>query len=167
MTYLRLVLLVGTVFPFVAVPLSATPTPVPLFTECPQVGQGLGCTFLLVFGPHGHVNLLSDSNVKDVDGQEHVLVGIQNNSGSYINLADHNRPDKLFSGLHLTGGLRDGKSTYFNIKDPSENDDEKNGKDDDKEDDDHKNPTPEPSSMVLLGTGLAALGGILRRKLLS
>ena len=167
MRYTRFALLAGTVLVFVSIPLFATPAPVPLFNECPQVGHATGCSYLLVFGPHGDVNLLSDKNAKDVDGKEDVLVGIENNSGSYIDLADYKGPNNLFSGLHLTGGLWDGKRTYFTMKDSSEADGETG--DDNSEDDDggKPKPTPEPSSMVLLGTGLMGLGGILRRKLLS
>ena len=164
----RLALLVGSVLLFVTVPLSATPAPVPFFNECPQTGHALGCSYLLVFGTHGSVNILFDQNVKDVDGQENVLVGIQNNSGSYINLAGYNGPNKIFSGIHLGGGLGDRKSTYLVIKDSGEHDD---GKDDDNERDEEDGPrkmhTPEPSSMALLGTGIMVLGGILRRRLLA
>jgi len=71
-----LAMLVGAVLLFAALPLSATPAPVPLFNECPQVGQALGCSYLVEFGSKGSVNLLSDSSVKDVDGQGDILVVI-------------------------------------------------------------------------------------------
>jgi len=44
----------------VTVPLSATPTPVPLFNQCSQVGQAPGCSYLLVFGIQSSVKLLFD-----------------------------------------------------------------------------------------------------------
>jgi hypothetical protein len=135
-------------------------TPVPLFKQCPPMGQALGCSYLLVLGPDGGSNLLFDPNIKDVDGQEDILVGIQNSSGSYLSLSDYKGSYKALSGIHLTGGLSDGKSAYYVTKDSSELDDEK--KEDDDED---EHVTPEPGSMLLLGTGLAVLGGILRRKL--
>src|SRR5713226_7932202 len=87
MKHMRLGLWVGITLLFAVVPLSATPTSVPLFNQCPHVGEALGCSYLLVFGPHGATTLLSDPNTKDVDDQEDILVGIQNNSGSYLSLS--------------------------------------------------------------------------------
>jgi hypothetical protein len=147
-----------------------------MFNECPQVGQSLDCSYLVGFGTKGSVNLLSDSSVKEVGSQGDILVGIQNNSGSYLNLNGHTGPNDIFSGIHLTGGLGDGKSTYFEVTDPFGDSNDKNDKGDcDEKDGDSKScedgggakgVTPEPGSIMLLGTGLMILGGTLRRKLL-
>jgi hypothetical protein len=147
-----------------AVPIFApTPVramPVPLFNQCPPLGQALGCSYLLVFGPNGSSSLLFDQNIMDVDSQEDILVGIQNSSGSYLSLSDCKGSYKAFSGIHLMGGLSDGKSAHFVTKDSSESANEKT-----EDDDQDEHVTPEPGSLVLLGTGLMLLGGILRRKL--
>jgi hypothetical protein len=109
--------------------------------------------------------LVFDQNVKDVDGQENVLAGIQNNSGYYIGLTGYNCPNNAFSSLHLTGGHESGEHTSFVIKDFFEHYD---GTDDSDDDDYGKlRVTPERSSVALLGTGLLDLGGILRRGLRS
>ena len=102
-------LLIGAVLVFVALPLSATPAPLPLFNECPHEGQAQGCSFLLVLG-HGSANLLSDPNVPDVDNQEDILVGIKNDSGSYMNLDGYKGPNDIFSSICLTVALKMGKA---------------------------------------------------------
>ena len=84
--------------------------------ECPHEGQAQGCSLLLVLG-HGSADLLSDPNVSDVDNQENILVRIKNDSGSYENLDRYKGPNDIFSGSHPTGGLKDGESTYFTVKD--------------------------------------------------
>jgi len=89
---------------------------VALFNQRTQVGQALGCPCLLVFGAHGSVNLFFDQNVKDVDGQEHVLVGKQNNSRYYIDFNCYSDPNIIFLGLHLTDGLANGQLMYFKMK---------------------------------------------------
>ena len=117
------------------------------------MGHFSGCTYLFVLGSKGSVNLFSDDNAKDGDGQGHIIVGIRNDSGSYFDLKGYTGPNNMFSGIQFTGGLDDGKSTYCEITYPH--------------DDDHKKSvTPEPGSILLLGTGIIALGGILRRRLL-
>ena len=161
---MRLGLWVGITLLFAVVPLSANPTSVPLFNQCPHVGEALGCSYLLVFGPHGATTLLSDPNTKDVDDQEDILVGIQNNSGSYLSLSYYKGSDDAFSGIHLTGGLDDGKRTYLVTKDSYESGD---GEGEYGDDGNGWHVTPEPGSIVLLGTGLVVLSGILRRKLAS
>jgi hypothetical protein len=150
----RLTGVIGAALFLMAFPVSATPVPVSLFSECPQVG----CTYVLLIGAQ-NISLLTNSNAKDIDDKEDIFIGIKNNSGHYIDLASFNGPDGPFPGLHLTGGLWDKNYAYFEMKDPFEHDD---GKDDD--DDDGMKVTPEPGSMVLLGTGLVALGGVLRRR---
>jgi PEP-CTERM motif-containing protein len=108
---------------------------------------------------------LRDPNVKAMDSQENNLFGIQNNSGSYMSLTGYDGSNNVFSDLHLMGELGNGKHAYFEMKDLFEHG---NGKDN-ADDDDHckVGVTPEPSSIALLGTGLMALGGILRRRLRS
>jgi hypothetical protein len=72
---------IGAALFFIAVPLSATPTPVPLFNECPHQGNALGCSYLVDFGPSGSLSLLPDSGALDVDSNDDILIGILNNSG--------------------------------------------------------------------------------------
>ena len=156
----QLALLAGIVLLSVAASLSANQAPVPPFNQCPQVGPALSCSYLLIFGTQGSVKLLFDQNVKDVDTQEDILVGIQNNSGQYISLQGYNGPNNAFSGIHLTGGLNDGQSTHFVMKDWLEYGNQADNDDDDQ----NRHITPEPGSIALLGTGLVVLGGVLRRK---
>jgi hypothetical protein len=66
----------GAALLFVTVPISATPTPVPLFNQCSALGQALGCSNVLVFGTQGSVNLLFDENVKDVEGKIDILTNV-------------------------------------------------------------------------------------------
>jgi hypothetical protein len=116
------------------------------------------------------------------------MVGIQNSSGPNIILSGHSGPDSIFSGIHLTGSLGDGKSTSFMWSQPfgggdyNKDCDDKNsegssckadcdkkgsdGKSCGGDDEGHKSVTPEPASIMLLGTGLVVLGGVVRRKLL-
>ncbi len=155
-----LALLFGGILTLASVPCSATPSSPPLFTQCPTVGSAAGCTYLIDFGPNGAITLLPDPNVKDVDTKDDILIGILNNSGTYLSLWGYTGPNNVFSSLHLTGGLWDGKSTYFEMKDPFEDDNDRGG-----EDDDQKNVTPEPGSILLLGTGLVVSAGLVRRQL--
>ena len=53
----------------------------------------------------------------------------------------------------------DGKSTHVELDDPYEHDTR-----DDGDDGDHKLVTPEPSSVILPGSGLFAVSRVLRRK---
>ncbi|MGH9678490.1 MAG: PEP-CTERM sorting domain-containing protein [Candidatus Acidiferrales bacterium] len=124
-------------------------------------------------GNNGSFNLDSDHSMKPVNDQGDVLFGIQNNSGSYFDLTGYKGPNNIFSGIHLTGGLDDGKSTYFETDGSFDDNDGEDDKSFDHKDGDSngycdtKSVTPEPSSILLLGTGLIALWGVLRRKLLS
>src|SRR5258707_675170 len=104
---------------------------VALFNQRTQAGQALGCSFLLGFYAHGSGNFVFDQNVKDVDGQENVLAGIQNNSGYHIGLTGYNGPNNAFSNLRLTGGHESGKHTSFVMKDFFEHYDETDDSDDD------------------------------------
>jgi hypothetical protein len=161
-------LLVGMLLLFVAVPSFATPVPIPLFNGCPQVGQALGCSSLMDYGS--------------------VNIAIQNNSASSVSLAGYSNPNGNFTSIHSTAVLSNGISSYFTWAPSGGGGDNKDcdGKDsdgksckgdcDDKDsdgkgcgddDDGHKNVTPEPASIMLLGTGLVFLGGIVRRKLVS
>jgi hypothetical protein len=119
----------------------------------------------LEFGTNGSVNFLFDSSVKDLDSKDEILIGILNESGHYITSTGYGGPNNVFSSVDLSTGLYNGKSTYFEIHDPFEDDKGKDDGDDDDDDDDHKSVTPEPSSLLLLGTSTVVLGGIIRRKL--
>jgi hypothetical protein len=103
--------------------------------------------------------LLPDSSVLDVDNKDDILIGILNNSGIYISLLGYTSPNNVFSSVHLTGGLWNGKSTYFEMKDPFE--DQKI----DDHDDNDRHVSPEPGTILLLRTGLLVAGGPLRRQL--
>jgi PEP-CTERM motif-containing protein len=175
MRYCLLICLVAAGLLVASAPISATPAPVPLFNECPHVGQALGCSYLIELGAGGSIGVLFDQNVKGVHNHGDILVGLLNNSGSYFNLNGYSGPNSIFSGIHLTGGLGDGKSTYFEVTDPfgdgndyydKEDCDDKDGDSKSCEDGGGKGVTPEPGSIMLLGTGLVVLGGTLRRKLL-
>jgi hypothetical protein len=141
---------VGAALLFVAFPLSATPTSVPPFNQCPTLGMAESCAYLLVLGPNGGVNLLFDANVKDVDTQDNVLFGVQNNSGYSISPFN-------WSGINFPG-LPSGGHTYLELKDSFDYGELET----DKHDDDPV--APEPSSIALLGTGLIALGVIFWRR---
>jgi hypothetical protein len=151
--YIRQIMWIGVALVLAAARASATPAPVPLYTECPHVGSATGCSYLVVIGPGGSTSILSDTGVSDVDTKDDVLIGIQNNSGSNFNLSGYTGPSGAFSGIHLSGILGNGKSTYFETTDPLENDGNGNDSDDD-DGSSQKCVTPEPATILLLASGL-------------
>ncbi len=179
----RLALLVGAVLLLIAAPVSATPTPVPPFSQCPTVGMAHGCAYLFVLGTNGGTSLLFDSGVKHFGANDDVLVGIPNNwsftitsftvTGKGIGNFDgdgpfakhsYDRPGTTFSGMdhksltiNFPYGLGNGASAYFVLNGSPHLDDD--------DDHDKKSVVPEPSSIVLIGGGLVALGGFFRRRM--
>ena len=62
---------------------SASP-PTPPFHQCPAYGFDTSCAVLLVINEHGGVESYVDPSQGPYDGDEDVLVGVQNNSGSTV-----------------------------------------------------------------------------------
>ena len=146
---------IGAALFFVGVPLSATPTPVPLFTQCSPQGQALGCAYLLTINWNRTISFGFDPNIKDVDAHEDILVGIQNNS-------NYSFPSFTWDGVSFPG-LAGGGHISLELKDSWDYGEQKNNDSDD--DDLPTHVAPEPASIALLGTGLVFLGGLLRRQL--
>ena len=159
------------------------------FTQCPATGYANSCDGLLTVGPGGSLTLAIDPTQRPVDGFDDTLLGIQNNSGKslsslFVNFSNVTSqkvfpstfntdgaflyggngywgPDTKFalSGsnsdlLTFTTSLANGASTYFEVESaPSAfgNGGSLSG-------------TPEPSSYILFGTGIAALLLLRRRK---
>jgi hypothetical protein len=79
----------------------------PPFTQCPQVGQAPSCTILIVINADRSVSVLGDANVGPYDGGDDTLVGVQNNSSTYVQAITVTGPG---SGLSTFDG--DGLCTY-------------------------------------------------------
>ena len=92
--------------PVVAYPSAASAAGTP-FTQCPHVGQDPSCAILIVINPDKSVSVLGDPSVGPYDGADDTLVGVQNNSTSYIPAITVTGPG---SGLSQFDG--DGLCTY-------------------------------------------------------